>query len=479
MTNRSIRVLVAFLLAACGDDFGSTGGEFGATPGGVKDMGLARELVANGRVPPPEAFLVEGMFSEHDLRVAGAPCGRTLCLRAALGVAPTLAGEASGWVQVGLSSTIDPATWERPSLTLIATVDVSGSMGWGYAGDPTPGEVSRRLLQRLAAQLGPQDRIAIITYGSSVWTPLPLTAGDRHDVVDGVIAGLGENGSTNLEAGLRVAYELAAEAEGLTAERRIVLFTDVRPNVGATSSSEFQVMVEAGAAQGVGITVMGMGLGLGQDLFAAMSHLRGGNAFSLFDFDDVDELLADEWPWFAAPIAYDLSLALTPGDGFDVAQSYGFPGGDGGGASLDVATVFLSERKGALLARLAPDAAGGSLAGLRIDGRLSYQPIAGEPVVEELVAAYGGQPLDDRGQYFQQPGVAAATALAVLVTAMRDAAEQYGPNRAAALATMRAAYDRFAADAAALGDPALAPEVELAADLVALMEAGAEQGDLY
>lgn len=44
---------------------------------------------------------------------------------------------------------------------------------------------------------------------------------------------------------------------------------------------------------------------------------------------------------------------------------------------------------------------------------------------------------------------------------------------------MRAARARVADDAAALDDPALAPEVQLAADLLALMEAGAPQGGLY
>ena len=69
---------------------GPPGGEFGATQGGVQDMSLARELVAQGRVPPPEAFVVEAMFSEHDLPIAGPPCQTTLCLRAAMGIAPAI-----------------------------------------------------------------------------------------------------------------------------------------------------------------------------------------------------------------------------------------------------------------------------------------------------------------------------------------------------------------------------------------------------
>jgi hypothetical protein len=44
---------------------------------------------------------------------------------------------------------------------------------------------------------------------------------------------------------------------------------------------------------------------------------------------------------------------------------------------------------------------------------------------------------------------------------------------------MAAAYGRFAADAAARADPALTPELALAAARLALLEAGAPQSDPY
>ena len=74
----------AFMPGGPGAPFlSSPTGDFGATQGGVQDMGLARELIASGRVPPAEAFVVEGMFSEHDLGLTGEACARTLCLRGA------------------------------------------------------------------------------------------------------------------------------------------------------------------------------------------------------------------------------------------------------------------------------------------------------------------------------------------------------------------------------------------------------------
>lgn len=446
-------------------------------------MGLARELIAAGRVPPPEAFVVEGMFSEHDLGLAGEPCSRTLCLRTAIGVAPTLDGAPSGWLQVGLSSAIDPDNYERPSVTLIATVDVSGSMGWGYVTpegvDPTPGEVARNLLSALAAELGAQDQIGIVTYGTTVATALDLTSGSEQFVIQAVIDSLGTDGSTNMEGGMRRAYDLARQADARTDEVRVMVFTDVQPNVGATSATEFEQLARDGAADGIGLTMMAVGLGLGQEVLNGMSQVRGANAFSLFDNQDVTELMADDWPWLVSPIAYDLSVELTPGAGFAVADAYGFPSSaDEETPSLEVSSVFLSRRKGALLVRLAPQG-GDDLSGLSVAGWLTYVTPDGKGVAEDLEAAYHGEPLDEGGRYFEQASVGQTVALALLVEAMHDAAKLYSTDHDAAVTVMSAALERFQSDAEALNDAALDPEIELAADLLRLMQEGAEQGDLY
>ncbi len=458
--------------------------DFGATQGGVQDMGSARELIASGQVPPPEAFVVEGMFSEHELGLSGDPCARTLCLRTAIGVAPTLEGTPSGWLQVGLSSTIDPDTFERPSLTLIATMDVSGSMGWGYQTErteyPTPGQVTRNLLSAIAAELGPDDEIALVTYGSVVEDVLAMTPGDQQVTIQAAIDSLSTGGVTDMESGLRRAYQVAESASGETDQVRVMLFTDMQPNVGATEPSEFEEIAADGANRGVGLTVMGVGVGLRQEMMNAITHLRGGNAFSLFDDEDVTELMADDWPFLVSPIAYDLVVGVTPSTGFHVADAYGFPSGDDGevGSAMDVSTVFLSRRKGALLLRIEPDE-GTELAGMRLSGSLSYQTPQGDLVEEAVDAMYSGEPLDKRGKYFEQPGVGKTVALAVLVSSMREAAELYSRERELAIATMTGALARFSADAQALDDEALSAEVDLAHDLLQLMEQGADQGNLY
>ena len=284
---------LALLLAACGGDFGTggPGGGTGATVGGVKDMKLARELIARGQIPPPAALLVEGMFAEHDLGLAGDPCVDTLCLRAAAGIAPDRDGAERGWIQLGLSSNVDVELYRRPATTFIFTVDVSGSMRWGDE-EGTPGELARALMHGLADRLATGDKAAIVTYGSEVSVPLAFTADAAR--VHAAIDRLEEEGVTDMESGVRRALELGREARARGEQVRLVLFTDVQPNVGATSPSAFEQLVIDGAEDGVQTTVLGLGVGMGPEIMQSMAHVRGANAFGVIVPEHVGEFLADE-----------------------------------------------------------------------------------------------------------------------------------------------------------------------------------------
>ena len=479
-TLASTVLAVAVAAAACGGDFAGYGaGDFGATPGGVKDMRYARELIAAGQVPPPEALLVEGMFAEHDLGLTGASCEQPLCLRAAAGVAPDRDGAPRGWLQVGLSSNVDPDAWQRPPTTFIFTVDVSGSMGWEYVDEPSPGVLSRALLHELADELRADDEVAIVTYGSDVETALAVRSGDDRAAVHAAIDELTTDGATNMEAGLRRAYQLGRDATARGRRNvRIVLFTDVQPNVGATGATEFEQLVADGADDGVDVTVLALGLGIGPEVLQGMAHLRGANAFSLIDFDDVERFIADEYPWFTTPLAFDLAVGVTPSPGLAVDRAYGFPTGPGEEPALEVSTVFLSRRKGALLVSLRPEVAD-ALDTLAAELTLSFTTPGGQARAQTLRVARDGAALDERGQWFAQPSVAHTTSLALLVSGMEAAAVAYAEDPAGAEAIMTAADARFAADAAALAAPALEPEVELSAAMLALIVARAPQGSLY
>ncbi len=454
-----------------------TGGELGATPGGVQDMGLARELVKNGTVPPKEAFTIEGMFSEYDLPLEGTTCEELLCLRGALGIAPTLNEEASAWVQVGLSSSLDIERFQKPSLSLVLVVDVSGSMGWEYQTVyeeyQTPLKVAKSLITKLISELNVQDEVAIVTYGSRARTNLNFTSGHKHENIRDVIDGLKAGGSTDMEDGLRLAYELMSDTSDRTTEKRLLLFTDVQPNVGATTATEFERLVQNGANDSTSITVFGVGIGLGPTIFEAMSKVHGGNAFSVFGSKEINKIIEEDWPFLVSPVAYDLSLRLLPSNGFRVAEGYGFPTTNDR-AELNVSTVFFSRRRGALLVRLSKQ--GRDFEGLSVQGLLSYETLDRKLKSQTLNLNYNGQPIKN-GHYYEQPSAGKTVALGLLVSNMRKAAEMYQPRREEAVTLMQDALNRFRADAE--NYPELSQEVSFAQALYELMRSGAGQGTLY
>src|SRR5690606_8086475 len=227
------------------------------------------------------------------------------------------------------------------------------------------------------------------------------------------------------------------------------------------------------------ITIFGRGLGLGQHLFEAMSHLRGGNAFSIMAPEDVPALMEESWPFLLTPIAYDMEVAITPSTGTSVLRGYGFPGaGEDGSARLEVSSVFLSRKRGALLVELGRDddspigQAGATLT-------LEYERPDGTPVSETLAVDWSSLSADERGHAYAQPATGRTVALALAVTGMRDAAERYGSDRDAAVAIAEATATRLSADAEALDDDTLRAEVDFANELLDLMRGGAPQGSLY
>lgn len=465
---------------------GPTGpdGDFGATTGGVKDMSFARELVEQGMVPPKEAFLVEAMFSEHDLPLqAPAPCGGTFCAKAAMGVAPDESGDPRAWLQVGLSSTIDPETWQRPALSLVFVVDVSGSMSWGYTNGSSGGGIATELLTQLASRLGAQDRVAIVAFDTDVYDVLALTPASNTSAIQAAIDELQSTGGggTNIEIGVQRGFQIATAIEPAPGEDvRLVLLTDAQPNVGATAPTQFQQIITSGADAGVGTTVFGIALGLDPAVMGAMANERGGNAFTVMGTEAVVPLMEESWPWMFCPIAYDLTLTARPAAGFAVVEAYGFPGDQPSAeeVSRTSATVFLSRKKGGLLLELAPSPAG-AIPSTSASVRVDFVDTEGNAFHDELSAQFQNEPLDSEGRWFAQASVAKCTALALLVSAMHDAAEAYESDHAAAVTILQAARDRFASDATAVGDGAIDPEIAFTDALLALMSADAPQGNFY
>ena len=214
------------------------------TQGGAKDVNYLRGEVEQMRIPHPETFTAEGLISEHSVVIESSkPCAQVFCLVAESIDANLIAQpEARYLIGLGFATNVQSEGWRRRPLNLIAVVDKSGSMN----GQPLA--LVRRSLLEVVNHLRDGDRLSIVLYGDRAHVhlePIDITAESRA-LVRGRITEIESAGSTAMEAGLQLGYEVARQSskqfEGIT---RVMLFTDERPNVGNTHEHGFMTMARA------------------------------------------------------------------------------------------------------------------------------------------------------------------------------------------------------------------------------------------
>jgi Ca-activated chloride channel homolog len=329
--------------------------EMGATPGGAQDIAYFRDRVQAGEIPHPNTFTPEGLFSEHDLPVvSGKRCAQMLCtvgeaMPAGLMVQP----EVRYLAQLGFSSNLDPKTFKRAPLHLVAVIDKSGSM----SGQPL--DLVKESLLKVVSQLNSDDELSIVLYGDRSHVYLQPTPVRDRAALNSQIHGIHSAGSTNMEEGLAVGFKLA-RSHRFKGSTRVMLFTDERPNVGNTDAHSFMGMARDASQAGIGMTTIGVGVQFGAELATAISSVRGGNLFYFPDVGKMQKRFEDEFDTMVTELAYDLKLEVKPAAGLKIAGVYGIPGKalkwlDGGAIAVSVETIFLSRKKGAIYVALASD----------------------------------------------------------------------------------------------------------------------------
>jgi len=196
----------------------------------------------------------------------------------------------------------------RPSTNLVFLVDVSGSMS---SANKLP--LLKHGMRLVVDQLGPDDRVAIVTYAgeSGVALKSTLVDGTGRRKIDKVIDGLVANGSTNGSDGLRLAYEQAVLGYAKGGINRVVLASDGDFNVGITNRRQLEGLITAKARSGVFLTVLGMGMGNFKDGMLEMLADKGnGNYAYLDNRKEVRKVLVDQLLGTLVTIAKDVKFQV-------------------------------------------------------------------------------------------------------------------------------------------------------------------------
>jgi Ca-activated chloride channel family protein len=437
----------------------------GITPGGSQDIGYARDLIANGQVPPADTITVGGLLNEHDLPLETEDCAQLLCITGTAGIGQVdVEGADSVFLQIGYDSDLTADTFQRQPQTIIAVVDISGSMGDAV-------EEIQHSLEELVDSLDQDDALGVVTYGSIAKTLLPVTPVSDKQKILRKLGKLKTGGSTNMESGMKLGYKLA-KADHSGNQKRVMLFTDVQPNVGNTDSGDFLQIVTDGIDHEIGLTLFGIGRQFGYGLALEISEVPLANYFYLANSNDIESVFAD-FDYMVTPVARDVTISVSAADNLELVEAYNVQSSKDNGQLIEtyVATLFLSSDNGASIIRL-----GGGENGLpALDADiatldLSYVDLMLEPgtIVDFEVSV---QLSDEAGGYGQDGfGHISGRKGAVLVNmglAMIDLCEAWAMEDVAlSLDAYESSLARLTAEAESLDDDDLRAEVQLMTKLL-------------
>jgi Ca-activated chloride channel homolog len=214
---------------------------------------IAQRFIGDGHMPDPASIRVEEWVNAFEQGYPR-PAEETFAILADGGPTP-FTGRDEVLLRIGLQAR-DVRDRARQQAALTFVIDTSGSM-------QREGrlELVKDALVRLVDGLREDDTVAIVTFGDDGRVVLdPTPASHRNEIV-GAIDNLWPGGSTNLEAGLRLGYELARSSLTENGIDRVVLASDGVANVGLTDADSILAAIRRDAAAGIELVSVGVGMG--------------------------------------------------------------------------------------------------------------------------------------------------------------------------------------------------------------------------
>ena len=195
---------------------------------------------------------------------------------------------------------------DREDVSLTYVIDVSGSM-----------DMENRLglvkdaLTLLVEQLGRDDYVSIVVYGSDARAILEPTSGRNKEEIIDAINRLQPEGSTNAEAGIKLGYKMAMQGFIRDGLNRVILCSDGVANVGNTGADSIWEQVEMYASEGVTLTTLGFGMGSYNDVLMEQLADQGDGFYAYIDtYKEAEKLFVENLVSTLQVIALDAKVQV-------------------------------------------------------------------------------------------------------------------------------------------------------------------------
>lgn len=266
---------------------------------------LVRSYLEKGVIPPAEAVRTEELINYFPQSYPSGSAPLSLYVEGG----PSPFRSATHLIQVGLQAR--PVTEsERKPARLTFVIDISGSMDM----ENRLGLV-KRSLSLLINELRPEDQIGLVVYGTRGRILQEHTADKER--IRRAIERLEPEGSTNVEEGLRLGYELASSHFAKNAINRVILCSDGVANVGVTGPDAMLKRIEDYKQQGITLTTVGFGMGNFNDVLMERLADKGDGQYAYVDtLEEADRLFGAELSGTLQVMAKDTKVQVE----FDPAQ---------------------------------------------------------------------------------------------------------------------------------------------------------------
>ena len=262
-----------------------------------------RRFINQGEMPPKDAVRIEEMINYFNYNYPKPTGNDPVRITTEVGICPW--NKTHRLVQIGLKAR-EIENQNLPASNFVFLIDVSGSM-FG----PTRLELVKSSLRLLVNNLREKDRVAIVTYCGDARVALPSTPGNEKQKIKDALETLTAGGSTAGGAGIKEAYRIAQKNFIAQGNNRIILCTDGDFNVGASSETELENLIESKRKGGIFLTVLGYGMGNYKDNKMQILAQKGnGNHAYIDNIQEANKVLVNEFGSTMYAVAKDVKLQV-------------------------------------------------------------------------------------------------------------------------------------------------------------------------
>lgn len=262
-----------------------------------------RRFINNGQTVPKDAVRVEEMINFFKYKYPQPQDQHPFSINTEYSDCPW--NPKHQLLKIGLQGKNIP-TENLPASNLVFLIDVSSSMS-----DVNKLPLLKQSLKILVNELRNKDKVAIVVYAGAAGMVLPPTTGDEKQTIIDALEKLNAGGSTAGGAGIELAYKLAEENFIKGGNNRVILATDGDFNVGASSNSDMQTLIEEKRKSGVFLTCLGYGMGNYKDSkMETLSDKGNGNYAYIDNIQEANRFLGKEFKGSMFAIAKDVKIQI-------------------------------------------------------------------------------------------------------------------------------------------------------------------------